>query len=62
MALNQIGNYGMGGTYQVHADYHGPEKITNIPPTGDRIATLMTYLHAPRAGAMFAGMNAMCLF
>ncbi len=43
----------MGGMYQVHADYHlvtEEHMKINIPPTGDRIATLMTYLDSPKSG------------
>ena len=49
--ITKVGNYGIGGSYQVHGDYHVPsERLIDIPPTGNRIATLMAYLEAPESG------------
>ncbi|XP_042864066.1 prolyl 4-hydroxylase subunit alpha-1-like [Penaeus japonicus] len=45
-----VANYGMGGTYEAHRDTHGPARRPHSPVAGERLATLLTYVEAPRAG------------
>jgi len=41
------GNYGIGGHYYTHPDYRQKDKI---PENGNRVATILTVLDAPKAG------------
>ncbi|XP_047482512.1 prolyl 4-hydroxylase subunit alpha-2-like [Penaeus chinensis] len=45
-----VANYGMGGTYEAHRDTHGPARRPHSEKAGERLATLLTYVEAPRAG------------
>lgn len=47
----QCGNYGIGGHYFIHPDYH-PANPSNYfaGATGNRVATVMTVLESPEAG------------
>ena len=47
----QCGNYGIGGHYFIHPDYHHPHPQHYVPgATGNRVATVMTVLESPTAG------------
>jgi hypothetical protein len=48
----QCGNYGIGGHYWTHPDYHhpSPEHWLNPRSVGNRVATILTILDAPSAG------------
>ncbi len=48
----QVSNYGMGGHYEPHYDYHGAAK--ELPAEGDRLATFMIYLSPVEAGGRTA--------
>lgn len=50
-SLFQCGNYGIGGHYFIHPDYHN-YRHTDYHPynTGNRLATILTVLQAPEAG------------
>ncbi|XP_064120189.1 prolyl 4-hydroxylase subunit alpha-2-like [Macrobrachium nipponense] len=45
-----VANYGIGGEYKAHRDTHGPTRTPPDEEIGERIATIVTYLEAPRAG------------
>ena len=42
----QLGGYGIGGSYWPHVDYSGP----GVKGPGERLATIVTILDAPKAG------------
>lgn len=46
------GNYGIGGHYWTHPDYHNPNPEFWLQPgsVGNRVATILTILDAPTAG------------
>merc|ERR1711976_66773 len=45
------GNYGIGGHYWIHPDYHHPSHTHYFPgSTGNRVATVLTVLENPEAG------------
>ena len=52
----QCGNYGIGGHYWTHPDYHhpSPEHWMNPKSVGNRVATILTILDAPKAGSKLA--------
>jgi hypothetical protein len=49
----QCGNYGIGGHYWTHPDYHNPSPAHWMNPNsvGNRVATILTLLDAPSAGS-----------
>lgn len=53
------GNYGIGGHYFIHPDYHN-YRHTDYHPynTGNRLATILTVLQAPEAGGATVWPNA----
>ena len=45
------GNYGIGGHYWIHPDYHRNTNMHYLPgTTGNRVATVLTVLESPEAG------------
>ena len=48
----QCGNYGIGGHYWTHPDYHNPSPHHWMYPgsVGNRVATILTILDSPSAG------------
>ena len=45
------GNYGIGGHYWIHPDYHRNSPMHYLPgSTGNRVATVLTVLESPEAG------------
>ncbi|CAL4064430.1 unnamed protein product [Meganyctiphanes norvegica] len=45
-----VANYGLGGAYTPHMDTFGPFGITQDRLYGERLATAMIYLQAPKSG------------
>ena len=46
----QCGNYGIGGHYWTHPDYYSRDRIGEAGARGNRVATILTVLEAPKAG------------
>ncbi len=45
------GNYGIGGHYWMHPDYHNDYPEHYLPgSSGNRVATILTVLESPKAG------------
>jgi len=55
------GNYGIGGHYWTHPDYYSKERVKEMGTKGNRVATILTVLEAPKAGGAtvwpFAGIS-----
>ena len=52
--VKKCGNYGIGGHYWTHPDYHHPDpKYEDAHHTGNRVATVLTVLEAPKAGSLY---------